>query len=247
MPLYQQFDLTHQYISQSYVRILQITSGGMVLDGLGNTIEFTSSYSLFSSASIYAESASYAVSSSHITEYTLSSSYADTASYASTANHNSLYSLDYLSSGHTEFAGTNVTNYFTQNQVITGSLNIVGHLFATQKSFYIDNKDIPGKHLIYGALEGPQNDVFIRGRVQKKSTSVKISLPSEWIWLVDENTITVQLTQREFYQNLLVTNVKNNCVSIKNISTSKKSKKELNFDYIIIGERKDVERLQVRD
>ena len=45
--------------------------------------------------------------------------------------------------------------------------------------------------LRHGSLEGPENGVYIRGRLKDNNT---IELPDYWTGLVDEKTITVNLT-----------------------------------------------------
>ena len=43
---------------------------------------------------------------------------------------------------------------------------------------------------MYGSLEGPEHAVYVRG----ESQSDTIELPDEWMGLIDESTISVQLT-----------------------------------------------------
>ena len=69
------------------------------------------------------------------------------------------------------------------------TFRIGGKLIAGSKSFVIPRPE--GGMLEYGVLEGQQNDVFFRGELKDDNV---IHLPKEWEWLVDENTITVQLT-----------------------------------------------------
>jgi hypothetical protein len=69
-------------------------------------------------------------------------------------------------------------------------LEVAGSFAATTKSFVIDHPTKEGMKLRYGSLEGPELGVYVRGRTQ----SSIIELPDYWTGLVDEETITVNLT-----------------------------------------------------
>ena len=92
--------------------------------------------------------------------------------------------------------------------------------------------------LRYGSLEGPENGVYVRGQ----ATSNVIELPDYWTGLVDESTITVQLTPNGRFQKLYVEKIEDNKVYIKNGSWLSN---KVNCFYNIYGERKDVEKLTV--
>jgi hypothetical protein len=90
--------------------------------------------------------------------------------------------------------------------------------------------------LRYGSLEGPENGVYVRGRTNLN----KISLPDYWIGLVDENTITVNLTPIGNCYGLRVEKVENNSVFVKSYWWSK-----IDCFYTVYAERKDVVKLKV--
>ena len=148
-------------------------------------------------------------------------------------------------SGNISSSGTLISNEIDVKGHITASGNysgsatstivIGGKLSAGSKSFLIPNPE--GGKLEYGVLEGQQNDVFYRGKLKGDNV---IHLPKEWEWLVDENTITVQLTSIEKYQQLYVKEIKNNKIFI-NISGMFKTKENIHCYYIIHGTRKDIE------
>ena len=81
------------------------------------------------------------------------------------------------------------------NDTITNASNqnfdfyVNGTLGAVSKSFAIPHPTKEDHQLVYGSLEGPEHGVYVRG----KATDV-IELPDYWSELVDEDTITVQLT-----------------------------------------------------
>ena len=83
------------------------------------------------------------------------------------------------------------------------TITIGGKLQAGSKSFLI-NKPEGGK-VEYGVLDGQQNDVFYRGELKGDNV---IHLPQECEWLVDENTITIQLTSIGKHQELYIKEIK---------------------------------------
>ena len=120
----------------------------------------------------------------------------------------------------------------------TNTLTIGGPLIATSKSFDIKHPTKKGKRLRYGSLEGPENGVYVRGRL----TSSIIELPEYWTGLVDEDTITVELTPIGKHQKLFVKDIANNKIIIGNDNMIDK---KINCFYIIYGERKDVDKITV--
>lgn len=115
----------------------------------------------------------------------------------------------------------------------TYKLQVNGSFAATTKSFVIDHPTKPDKKLRYGSLEGPENGVYIRGRLSNENT---IELPEYWTELVDENSITVNLTPIGKSQNLFVVDISNNKIIIDGDNN-------INCFYTIFAERKDVEKL----
>jgi hypothetical protein len=118
-------------------------------------------------------------------------------------------------------------------------LEVNGSFAATTKSFVIDHPTKPSMKLRYGSLEGPENGVYVRGRIKDVNT---IELPEYWTKLVDPATITVNLTPVGSHQNLYVYNIENNVVTVKNSNMLNKS---IDCFYTVFAERCDVEKLQV--
>jgi hypothetical protein len=114
------------------------------------------------------------------------------------------------------------------------TLEVSGSFGATTKSFIIPHKSQEGKYLQYGVTEGPEHSVFVRG----KSTSHIIELPEEWTWLVDSDTITVNLTSVGEYQNLHILDIADNKIIVGSNTTYP------NFHYQVFAERKDVSKLK---
>ena len=118
----------------------------------------------------------------------------------------------------------------------TYKLQVVGSFAATTISFVIDHPTKSGMKLRYGSLEGPENGVYVRGRLTDSDT---IQLPEYWTKLIDPNSITVNLTPVDSYQELYVKDIKDNKIIINNKSSY------IDCFYIIFAERADVEKLQV--
>jgi hypothetical protein len=113
------------------------------------------------------------------------------------------------------------------------ALEVNGAFAATTKSFLIDHPTKPGMKLRYGSLEGPENGVYVRGRL----TGNKIELPEYWTKLVDPTSITVNLTAIGQSQDLYVEDIVNNVVYVGG--------KNVNCFYTVFAERIDVEKLEV--
>ena len=76
----------------------------------------------------------------------------------------------------------------------SGVITVSGNLEATSKNFVIPHPIKPGKKLVYGCLEGPENGAYHRGRSQGRGT-VRVDLPDYWQKLVGTE-YTVMLTSR---------------------------------------------------
>ena len=118
--------------------------------------------------------------------------------------------------------GTNAptTNY---------KLKVEGTFAATSKSFVIDHPTKENYQLVYGSLEGPEHGVYVRGKV----TDGVIELPDYWTALVDEDTITVQLTPIGDH-HAWVDKIEENKVYISGGESF----------YFVQAERKDINKLQ---
>lgn len=113
------------------------------------------------------------------------------------------------------------------------TLMVNGTFAALSKSFNIEHPTKPDMRLVYGSLEGPEHGVYIRG----ESTSDIIELPEVWTGLVDENTITVQLTAIGSADIYYYKGYENNTIKIGSTASN------LKYFYYIQAERKDIESL----
>jgi hypothetical protein len=117
---------------------------------------------------------------------------------------------------------------------INYKLQVNGSFAATTKSFVIDHPTKPDMKLRYGSLEGPENGVYVRGRLKDSNV---IELPDYWTELVHEDTITVNLTAIGKSQDLWVDDIVDNTVIVGGDN--------INCFYTVFAERKDVEKLIV--
>jgi hypothetical protein len=112
-------------------------------------------------------------------------------------------------------------------------LEVSGSFAATTKSFIIKHPTRDGYRLCYASLEGPENGVYVRGSTDQTI----IDLPDYWVGLVDEQTITVNITPIGAKQDIWVEKIENNKVFL--------SGNVINCYYTVYGERKDVDSLLV--
>ena len=125
------------------------------------------------------------------------------------------------------------------SDTMSGNLTVTGSVSAATKSFLIPHPTKEGWKLRYGSLEGPENGVYIRGKLKAQSV---IELPDYWLKLVDPDSITVQLTPIGKNQKLYVEDIKDNKVYVKNDGIFSG---EINCFYLVQAERIDVEKLTV--
>ena len=108
-------------------------------------------------------------------------------------------------------------------------------LQASIKNFVIPHPTKEGKQLVHTCLEGPENGVYVRGKLLNKNV---IELPEYWTNLVDEGTITVSITPVGAHQDIIVKRIGDNKVYLQ-----AKPGIPINCFYHIFGTRKDVPNL----
>ena len=123
----------------------------------------------------------------------------------------------------------------------SGDVTVFAHLAAVTKSFLIRHPFFPLKKLLrYACLEGPENGVYIRGRLINNDI---IELPDYWRKLVDPDSITVQLTPVGSDQRLFIKKIENNKVYLDYDSFTDYIK--IDCYYLVQAERCDVPKLIV--
>jgi hypothetical protein len=152
---------------------------------------------------------------------------------------NSTTAIQYQSSSGTSIVTIDTTNSRIGIGTTSPSydLEVNGEISATNKSFVIDHPTKPNMKLRYGSLEGPENGVYVRGKLVDENV---INLPDYWTGLVDDSTITVNLTPIGKQCNLFVDKIEKNKIYIKCGIFQK-----INCFYTVFAERKDIPSLKV--
>lgn len=115
---------------------------------------------------------------------------------------------------------------------VASKINSNTALAASKKSFDIKHPSKEDHRLRYICLEGPEADVFYRGRLVNQT---RIDLPDYWKDLVDTDSITVNLTPHGSYQELFVKDIQwGTKIEIRNSNGG-----SINCSYVVHGTRKD--------
>jgi len=133
----------------------------------------------------------------------------------------------------------NITGAITSAGAITAGGALCGaSLCGAIKLFDIPHPTKENKRLVHGALEGPENGVYVRGRLTGNNV---IELPDYWRGLVDPASITVSLTQIGSSQDLIVDKIEwGSKVVIRSGSAS-----NIDCYYTVNATRKDIAPLEV--
>jgi hypothetical protein len=144
-------------------------------------------------------------------------------------------SITFRGSGASIFRVVNTTG----NSIETGNSSGVnfyvdyqGGVYATSKSFWITNPIKLGYKLRHGSLEGPENGVYFRG----KSSLNRIELPTDWVWLVDFDSITAQLTST-CGDELFIESITDQWIKVGGVTCE--------YFYVINAERNDIDDLKI--
>lgn len=116
------------------------------------------------------------------------------------------------------------------------AVGVFASVAAPFKFFDIPHPSKPGKRLKHSCLEGPEIGVYYRGVLDGENI---IPFPKFWDKLVDLNTITVNLTPKDEYQELYYRILEDGI----RVSNNKGSK--VKCSYTLYAERCDVEKLEI--
>lgn len=126
----------------------------------------------------------------------------------------------------------------SQSKTCKADLGVFKSLAAPYKEFDIPHPSKPGWRLRHTCLEGPEIGVYYRGKLVDNNI---IELPEYWKDLVDLESITVNLTPHECYQELFVKKIEwGTKVIIQNNSGG-----PINCSYVVYAERKDVDKIEI--
>jgi hypothetical protein len=114
-------------------------------------------------------------------------------------------------------------------------VEVNGSFAAVSKSFLIEHPSKDGMKLRYGSLEGPEYGVYIRGRSKENI----ITLPDYWKALIDENTITVELTPVNSFQPLYVISATPEEIHVGSDYGT------MDYYFVVYAERKDIDKIVV--
>jgi hypothetical protein len=144
------------------------------------------------------------------------------------------------------FTGTSGTALTDSIMSQIGNIMVVsGSIKALTKSFIIPHPIFPEtKKLEHGSLEGPEHGAYQRG-TGKGIEKVEIKLPDYWSYLVEKD-YTVLLTPK-CNHNLYVASQNPDSFTVRRIGSNIFSKKYIEFDYFLIGERKDIKIITEQD
>ena len=135
-------------------------------------------------------------------------------------------------------AGTETFRIRRDNVNVFGAnFTVGGSITGNSKNFSIPHPTKEGKRLVHSCLEGPEIGVYFRGR----STSATIEMPDYWDGLVHLDSMTVELTAVGPNQDLYVASIADD----GDVTVGSNTDTALNYFYVIYGERKDLERLEV--
>ena len=130
--------------------------------------------------------------------------------------------------------GDTTTTFLDHTTELT-TLNGTFGIAVSKKSFDIPHPTKESHRLRHICLEGPEAEVFYRGRMENTTT---INLPDYWRELVDPDSIGVHLTPMGSYQDLYVEKIEwGTKVTVKNASGG-----PIKCSYVVFGIRNDVER-----
>ncbi len=132
--------------------------------------------------------------------------------------------------------GTELTDSVMQQFGTT--IIVGGSIKAQTKSFKISHPLYPEKmYLEHGSLEGPEHGIYQRGRASGYD-KVDVALP-DYFHALSESDISVIITPR-VPCGLYVSESTSFSFSVKRINKKFYRKEYIEFDYFVVGERKDI-------
>jgi hypothetical protein len=132
-------------------------------------------------------------------------------------------------------AGTALTNSLMY-QVGT-VINVDGNIKAQTKSFLIPHPlDPENKLLEHGSLEGPEHGAYLRGTASGRK-QVDVMFPDYWQPLTEDN-YTIHITSKCKYP-IYIYSQSSLGFSVRRCGVDLFSNSNIEFDYLVIGERRD--------
>ena len=132
-------------------------------------------------------------------------------------------------------SGTTALNITGGNSSASNpAVNITGHLVASTKSFNIPHPIHDDKRLVYGCLEGPEHGAYFRGtaKFDLAIDRMPVELPEYWFKLVGDD-YTISITPHGPYHVWVDEKLEDG------FFVESSSEKDVEFDWVVIGGRKD--------
>jgi hypothetical protein len=156
-------------------------------------------------------------------------------------------SVTFTASGTISGAGTSgyVPLWTSAGTALTNSLmyqsgtviNVDGNIKAQTKSFLIPHPlDPENKLLEHGSLEGPEHGAYLRGSASGKK-QVDVMFPDYWQPLTEDN-YTIHITSKCKYP-IYIYSQSSLGFSVRRCGVDLFSNSIIEFDYLVIGERRD--------
>jgi hypothetical protein len=116
-------------------------------------------------------------------------------------------------------------------------INVAGNIKAQTKSFLIPHPlDPENKLLEHGSLEGPEHGAYLRGSASGKK-QVDVMFPDYWQPLIEDN-YTIHITSKCKYP-IYIYSQSSLGFSVRRCGVDLFSNSIIEFDYLVIGERRD--------
>lgn len=89
--------------------------------------------------------------------------------------------------------------------------------------------------VVYTSLGGPENGLYVRGSAVMTEGEARVRLPEHFTNLIDEHTLTVQVTARGACQGLYVARATGRGLLVRELADGRSSAP---FDYLVLAERR---------
>ena len=89
--------------------------------------------------------------------------------------------------------------------------------------------------VVYTSLGGPENGLYVRGSALLKEGEARVRLPEHFSGLIDEHTLTVQVTARGACQGLYVARATGRGLLVRELA---EGRSQAPFDYLVLAERR---------
>lgn len=93
----------------------------------------------------------------------------------------------------------------------------------------------PSSPVVYSSLGGPENGLYVRGSARLTQGEARVRLPEHFGGLIDEHTLTVQVTPRGACQGLYVARATGRGLLVRELA---EGSSDAPFDYLVLAQRR---------